>query len=132
MWSLGTHALASRPWAGWLEIAPGNPPLALATEGWVVCGMTEKANTTGRRRAIPGPQRVVRYWPVRVQRWVAPVALAMLVGVIGLDVSHIGFFADDFHFLDVARRVPLLRAVDGHAGVYPWYRPLSRELYLED
>jgi hypothetical protein len=49
---------------------------------------------------------------------------------VGADVFRLGFFADDFHFIDVARRVPLLRTLGGAFGVYPWYRPLSRELYF--
>jgi len=48
----------------------------------------------------------------------------------GAEVFRIGFFADDFHFLDIARRVPLLEALGGQFGVYPWYRPLSRESYF--
>ncbi|MGH3054928.1 MAG: hypothetical protein ACRDL7_08125, partial [Gaiellaceae bacterium] len=46
------------------------------------------------------------------------------------DALHVGFFADDFHFLDVARRVPWWRTLGGAYGIYPWYRPLSRELYF--
>src|SRR5213592_2215182 len=57
----------------------------------------------------------------------APVALALAAGFESL---RVGFFADDFHFLDVARRIPLLTALAGQYGVYPWYRPLSRELYF--
>ena len=54
----------------------------------------------------------------------------MLVGVLGVDTFRIGFFADDFHFLDVARRIPLWNVLAGQHGIYPWYRPLSRELYF--
>jgi hypothetical protein len=50
---------------------------------------------------------------------------------VGVDAFRIGFFADDFHFLDVARRVPIGRALSGQWGIWPWYRPLSRELYFE-
>src|SRR5262249_9915059 len=41
------------------------------------------------------------------------------------------WFADDFHFLDVARRLPVAQALTGQYGIYPWYRPLSRELFYE-
>jgi hypothetical protein len=63
-------------------------------------------------------------------RWAPSIAIALLVMVLGADVMRIGFFADDFHFLDVARRVPLLNALSGAHGLYPWYRPLSREAYF--
>jgi hypothetical protein len=56
--------------------------------------------------------------------------IAVLVGCASADVFRIGFFADDFHFLDVARRIPLAKALLGQHGIYPWYRPLSRELYF--
>jgi hypothetical protein len=62
----------------------------------------------------------------------ALLALGVLVlSAIGLDVSRIGFFADDFHFLDIARRVPLLTLLTGQHGMWPWFRPLSRELYFK-
>lgn len=48
----------------------------------------------------------------------------------GAEIFRIGFFADDFHFLDVARRTPLLAALGGQYGIFPWYRPLSRELFF--
>jgi len=67
---------------------------------------------------------------VAPRSWVPPVAIALLVALIGADVFRLGFFADDFHFLDVARRVPLLALLSGQYGLYPWYRPLSRELYF--
>ena len=60
----------------------------------------------------------------------AAALVALLALAASADVLHIGFFADDFHFLDIARRVPLLRALGGAYGVYPWYRPLSREVYF--
>ena len=60
------------------------------------------------------------------------VALVSLLALAAsADALRIGFFADDFHFLDVARRVPLARALSGAFGIYPWYRPLSRELFFE-
>lgn len=61
----------------------------------------------------------------------ALLTIAVLIGIMGRDVMRIGFFADDFHFLDVARRIPFLQAVDGANGIFPWYRPLSREFYFE-
>ena len=54
--------------------------------------------------------------------------LALLVLVA--DTFRIVFFADDFHMLDVARRVPLFDLLGGQHGIFPWYRPLSRELYF--
>ena len=60
--------------------------------------------------------------------WIAAVSVAVLVAAVGVDVFRIGYFADDFHLLDVAGRIPLLQALGGRFGVYPWYRPLSREL----
>jgi hypothetical protein len=44
-------------------------------------------------------------------------------------VFRLGWFADDFHLLDTARRFPLAQTLTGRFGIYPWYRPLSRELY---
>ncbi len=32
--------------------------------------------------------------------------------------------------LDVARRIPFLRLLSGQYGIFPWFRPLSRELYF--
>ena len=58
------------------------------------------------------------------------MAVLGLVVVLAVDVFRIGFFADDFHFLDIARRVPWWAAIDGRFGLYPWFRPLSRELYF--
>lgn len=61
----------------------------------------------------------------------ASAALVVLMTLAAsAEIFHIGFFADDFHFLDVARRIPLMSALAGGHGVYPWYRPLSRELYF--
>jgi hypothetical protein len=56
--------------------------------------------------------------------------VALLAVAASADALRIGFFADDFHFLDVARRVPLAHALGGAFGIYPWYRPLSRELFF--
>jgi len=53
-----------------------------------------------------------------------------LVGAIGADCFQIGFFADDLHFLDAARRQPFWELLLGQHGVWPWYRPLSRELFF--
>jgi hypothetical protein len=61
-----------------------------------------------------------------------PTCLLLLVAAaIGVDASRIGFFADDFHFLDVARRFPLTETLLGQRGIWPWFRPLSRELYFK-
>src|SRR5262249_54862604 len=57
-----------------------------------------------------------------------PAWLGALVLCAAGDVLRIGFFADDFHFLDVARRAPLTPLLLGQYGIWPWYRPLSREL----
>ena len=76
------------------------------------------------RPHAPAPPRDDSDRPVRWP-WLALLTLAA-----SLEVFRIGFFADDFHFLDVARRVPLLEALSGRWGIYPWYRPLSRELYF--
>ena len=75
--------------------------------------------------AKPAPRRASAPPPL-----LAPAAILVLVAILGADVLRIGFFADDFHFLDVARRVPLWKALAGQFGIYPWYRPLSRELYF--
>jgi hypothetical protein len=53
-----------------------------------------------------------------------------MFALLGADTFRIGFFADDFHLLDVARRMPLGDLLLGRYGIYPWYRPLSRELYF--
>jgi hypothetical protein len=53
-----------------------------------------------------------------------------VVVALGVDTCRMGFFADDFHFLDVARRVPLGSALLGQYGIWPWLRPLSRELFF--
>ena len=59
------------------------------------------------------------------------VVLIALVGITAIDVLRIGYFADDFHFLDVARRLSVPSALSGQYGIWPWYRPLSRELFFE-
>ena len=59
-------------------------------------------------------------------------ALALLTAAaVGVDVFRLGWFADDFHLLDVARRLPMAEALTGRYGIWPWYRPLSRELFFE-
>jgi len=78
-----------------------------------------------RVRAAPN-QRDSR----RSAGWLERIAPLVLALAAGLETLRLGFFADDFHFLDVARRVPLLEALNGRYGVFPWYRPLSRELYF--
>jgi hypothetical protein len=72
----------------------------------------------------------VRRGPAGGARFTAPALTTVLAAAAGADALRIGFFADDFHFLDVARRVPLMRALGGAFGIYPWYRPLSRELFF--
>lgn len=62
--------------------------------------------------------------------WIQLATIVTFAAILGVDVFRLGFFADDFHFLDVARRVPLLDLLSGQYGVYPWYRPLSREIYF--
>ena len=62
--------------------------------------------------------------------WLEPVALAALIAVLAADTLRVAFFADDFHMLDVARRIPLGELIGGRHGIFPWYRPLSRELYF--
>ena len=57
--------------------------------------------------------------------------LTLLIAAVGVDAFRVGFFADDFHFLDVARRLPLSASLAGQYGIWPWYRPLSRELFFE-
>ena len=61
----------------------------------------------------------------------APAAWVVALSLIAADTVRIGFFGDDFHMLDAARRFPFLELLDGRHGIYPWYRPLSRELYFE-
>lgn len=75
-----------------------------------------------RERRPPDPRAIPRVVPF--------LGLAGLVGLVAWNISSVGYFADDFHFLDVSRRAPLLDLVDGHAGIAPWYRPLSRELFF--
>lgn len=56
--------------------------------------------------------------------------LAGLVVVSLSDIFRLGFFADDFVFLDAWRSAPWHEVLLGQHGVWPWYRPLSRELYF--
>jgi hypothetical protein len=62
--------------------------------------------------------------------WHMPLLLALLVAATGADLFRLGFFGDDFHLLDVARRMPVGEVLLGRHGIWPWYRPLSRELYF--
>ena len=55
------------------------------------------------------------------------IAITLL---LARDLTRLGFFADDFHFLDVARRMPFVELLSGRYGIWPWYRPLSREIYF--
>ena len=68
--------------------------------------------------------------PDRPARWPSCLWIGGLVACASADVFRIGFFADDFHFLDVARRMAVGPTLLGRYGIYPWYRPLSRELYF--
>src|SRR5262249_51464106 len=91
-----------------LSVVPTSPEMASAGGG-----------------QTPGPRPVLR-------SALALGALGLLiVAAVGVDAFGIGWFADDFHFLDVARRVPVAQALTGQYGIYPWYRPLSRELFYE-
>lgn len=58
------------------------------------------------------------------------LALAGLAAMLAWNIRSIGLFGDDFHFLDAVRRAPLWDLLDGHAGIAPWYRPLSRETFF--
>ncbi len=60
----------------------------------------------------------------------ALLLLAVLVLCAHADAFTLGFFADDFHFLDAARREPLWQNTLGWHGIWPWYRPLAREFYF--
>ena len=55
---------------------------------------------------------------------------ALYVALAQIPILRIGFFADDFIFFDAVRRFPLSEVLIGQHGIYPWYRPLSRELYF--
>jgi hypothetical protein len=61
-----------------------------------------------------------------------PGTLVLFVAAaIGVDAYRIGFFADDFIFLDAARRFSGWELLSGAHGVWPWFRPISRELYFQ-
>ena len=84
-------------------------------------------------RARPGVARPggSRLGATLAQRpWVAPALWLVMFALLGADTFRVGFFADDFHLLDVARRMPFGDLLAGRYGIYPWYRPLSRELYF--
>jgi hypothetical protein len=61
--------------------------------------------------------------------WV-PVLLAAITVASCAQVLRLGYFADDFIFLDAARRQPWSHFLLGWHGIRPWYRPLSRELFF--
>src|SRR5580765_2630149 len=86
-----------------------------------------------RRGTAPSrrPNRATSSAPAtrRGPAWRIAGIVALVLGA-GAEVFRLGFFADDFHFLDVARRIPLARTLGGQYGIYPWFRPLSRELYF--
>jgi hypothetical protein len=59
-----------------------------------------------------------------------PWLLAALVAAAYAHVFRMGYFADDFLFLDAVSRKPFGEVLLGWHGVWPWYRPLSRELFF--
>src|SRR5580765_7826307 len=77
------------------------------------------------RKAAPSRARAPRD-PGRGVPWL----LAALVVAAYAHVLRLGYFADDFLFLDAVWRKPLLQVLLGWHGVWPWYRPLSRELFF--
>src|SRR5262252_3335120 len=95
------------------------------------------ASASGRAAAARAPARALAR-PARAPfgaalarfPWLGPALVAVLLATIAADTLRIGFFADDFHMLDAARRFPLLELLGGRHGIFPWYRPLSRELYF--
>jgi len=76
-----------------------------------------------RRPSSPRPP------PTRPRgRLVDLVLLAVVVVAAQWEIFRLGFFADDFHFLDVGLRPFGLDLLLGRDGIHPWYRPLLREL----
>lgn len=66
------------------------------------------------------------------RRAMPPLAIVLLtMCTVGLDTVRVGFLADDFHFLDVSRRFGLSDLISGAHGLWPWYRPISRELFFK-
>ena len=61
---------------------------------------------------------------------VRQVWFILFVGAALFGIQHIAFYADDYIFLDAARRMPVDSVLLGQHGIYPWYRPLSREIYF--
>lgn len=78
-----------------------------------------------KRRRVPTVPAGSRF------RLAPGILLALFVLCVAADVYRLGWFADDFHLLDVARRIPNLDMLNGQYGIGPWYRPLSRELFYE-
>src|SRR5688572_27804226 len=64
------------------------------------------------------------------RKTISLVCIATLVVCAQFDIFNIGFFADDYLFLDAARRMPASEVLIGQHGIFPWYRPLSRELFF--
>jgi hypothetical protein len=62
----------------------------------------------------------------RHRAWLLLVFVVVALG----DVLRLGFFADDFIFLDAVARHPFFEVLLGRHGVWPWYRPLSREMFF--
>ena len=58
------------------------------------------------------------------------VPLLLLVAIALGDVVRMGYFADDFIFVDAARRHSLVQLLSGEHGIRPWYRPLARECFF--
>jgi hypothetical protein len=68
-------------------------------------------------------------WTARVQD---PLLLitGLSVLVVVSDVLFFPLFADDFLLMDVARHHSVPDLLSGRHGIWPWYRPLSRELFF--
>ncbi len=60
--------------------------------------------------------------------WICVWLVGALVAASLVDIFRLGLFADDFIFLDALRRQTPLDVLLGRHGIWPWYRPLSREL----
>lgn len=59
-----------------------------------------------------------------------PWLLAALVAASFADLFRLGYFGDDFIFLDASWRHSWGEVLLGQHGVWPWYRPLARELFF--
>ncbi|MGH7741654.1 MAG: hypothetical protein ACRENS_06485, partial [Candidatus Eiseniibacteriota bacterium] len=63
---------------------------------------------------------------IRAESWL----LIALVALAIWDTWRLGFYADDFIFLDAVHRHPPLQVLLGQHGIRPWYRPLSAIAYF--